>query len=131
MTLENICTSKDTSQRLAEAGFPQKGGLFYWCKPSGKLCLEEKVGDRRYYYRAFTFNELWKLLPKEIVSGGICVFKKKLYMTGLFDRDCTIEYHRNYNKTFLEYRTDRKLQEAAAELALWCVEKGYLTLVYE
>jgi len=134
MTLQDISTTQETSRKLKEAGFPQERGIAYWEKhhingwifiPSDEdLRLQEN-------YRAFTFYELWYLLPK-MLEKDLEMFWIDLYVSlqnppvnvvgytylDSNEKGCHIEILVTIRKELL--------QEAAAELALWCVKEGYL-----
>jgi len=82
MTLQDICTTQETSRKLKEAGFPQEGGIAYWCADllQGWLLLSKKEAetyncmDKSGYIRAWTFSELEDILrinpenPKEFLA---------------------------------------------------------------
>jgi hypothetical protein len=136
MPLEDICTSLEISRKLAEAGFPQEGGLNYWCFYFLDGFVGRELQTCRSYaarnsYRAFTFSELWEILPKEI---NFLDSKTLIYH---------LEFHKHSNYNFIGYirhsiqegellmdsmksKLHKQPQEAAAELALWCRKEGYL-----
>jgi len=144
MTLKQICTTLETSRRLKEAGFPQEGGIAYWGKHKRHkqlspkrwgvelseylIELEQYVGDFGCEkYRAFTFNELWEILPKDIIEKH-----KYRLQIGKTWNDCFLLYYWNVYPfedsidNNLERFIHKQPQKAAAELALWCVKEGYL-----
>jgi hypothetical protein len=153
MTLQDICTTLETSRKLKEAGFPQERGVAYWidneievtsCKPSeieydcthwsgGENCrrdcskceLSRKIKHK--VYRAFTFNELLNyfrnLKSRELMSTR-CFLEIDNYTHPSLIR-ATL-YDAWTNKLYAISRNNP--QEAAAELALWCVKEGYLNL---
>jgi len=162
MELRDICTTLETSRKLAEAGFPQEGGIAYWvsCYKEGIFIADEeydkvynsesyrKLKNKRptvfifmpaeevnfewnIYIRTWSFSELWEILPKEINFLGS---KTLLYH---------LEFHKHFNYNFIGYirhsiqegvllmdsmksKLHKQPQEAASELALWCVKEGYL-----
>jgi len=136
MELKNICTTQETSRKLKEAGFPQEGGIAYWEKhyingwifiPSDEdLRLQEN-------YRAFTFNELWDLLPKEInfLDSKTLIYHLEIKV---FFNHISIGYFRQSIQEgelltdSLRSKRHKVLQEAAAELALWAVKEGHINL---
>jgi hypothetical protein len=153
MTLRDICTSQETSRKLAEAGFPQEG-LFYWVECFQMIEKETEKGvyekkkiwflepteniNHSYhnYIRAFTFNELWELLPKKIETKNFTYYKH-------LNNDDVISYYcEAYNYIgdidigedgepgliliSFEIEQGENLSCAAAELALWCVKEKYL-----
>jgi hypothetical protein len=129
MTLENICTSLETSRKLAEAGFPQEGGLNYWCFYFLDGFVGRELQTCRSYaarnsYRAFTFSELWEILPKSIEEKTSNINK---YNWILELHPGFIGYYPSGTGKILN-RIEIKTtpQEAAAELALWCRKEGYL-----
>jgi len=157
MGLKDICTTQETSRKLKEAGFPQEGGIAYWLPLSGehlytnnpgedwKLGLQIDRTDWFYIpnrcakershtkYRAFTFNELWDLLPKEInfLDSKTLIYHLEIKV---FFNHISIGYFRQSIQEgelltdSLRSKRHKVLQEAAAELALWCVKEGYLNL---
>jgi len=168
MGLKDICTTQETSRKLKEAGFPQEGGIAYWLPLSGehlytnnpgedwKLGLQIDRTDWFYIpnrcakershtkYRAFTFNELWDLLPREIIwqygslereRNGTPIMKQKAFnltYNGVENRWGYWNFRDSLwliaNDDFTPPKNIHKPQEAAAELALWCVKEGYLNL---
>jgi len=142
MGLRNICTTQETSRKLAEAGFPQEGGIAYWCKEKEKWVLlpylpghecvihTPNIIDWRGFkeiekYRAWDFVELWELLPdriEEIEATYYLEMEKAVDGKGVSigHISCEAEMFRDIQAS--------KPQEAAAELALWCVKEGYLKL---
>jgi len=148
MTLQDISTTQETSRKLKEAGFPQEG-LFYWVEcfqmieketekgvyEKKKIWLLEPTENINHsyhnYIRAFTFSELWYLLPK-MLEKDLEMFWIDLYVSLQNPPVNVIGYtylDSNEKGCHIEILvTIRKelLQEAAAELALWCVKEGYL-----
>jgi hypothetical protein len=145
-TLQSICTSLETSRKLKEAGFPQEGGIAYWTKTKHKNWILLPYDVKREitirtpgivsfgeyeFYRAFTFNELWELLPK-MIEKDLEMFWIDLYVSlqtppinvigytylDSNEKGCHIKILVTIRKEFL--------QEAAAELALWCRKEGHL-----
>jgi hypothetical protein len=150
-TLQDICTSLETSRKLTEAGFPQEGGIAYWTKTKygnwillpydvkreitiytpGIVSFEEYK-----FYRAFTFNELWELLPKGIKYSGLiyriniythCGGDNMFYGIDKNDKILMEETNTEYeNALGYIWSLSNIPQEAAAELALWCRKEGHL-----
>lgn len=120
MTLKSICTSLELSRKLAEAGFEQEGGIAYWIK-SGREWKFLETCRLRYLFpnsiRAFTFNELWDLLPRCIKVGNKIYYKKLLVPSIAIYAVC--------NDWLQKIEKDTP-QEAAGELLLWCKDNGYL-----
>jgi len=158
MTLQDISTTQETSRKLKEAGFPQEGGIAYWLPLSGehlytnnpgedwKLGLQIDRTDWFYIpnrcakershtkYRAFTFNELWDLLPDKIgyhrkditfYTTYDTMKEKTAWGIGYYERRCDND---GCEDEELKHIENENLLEAAAELALWCVKEGYLNL---
>jgi len=129
MGLKNICTTQETSRKLKEAGFPQEGGIAYWFFPADYvqeqkwgLVPEYATGQEGEYIRAFTFSELWEILPNQIFNP----INERLYLLRLYPRFIGY-YPLDKSKELREEDYKRTTpQEAAAELALWCVKEGYL-----
>jgi hypothetical protein len=149
-TLQDICTSLETSRKLAEAGFPQEGGIAYWvsCYKEGIFIADEeydkvynsesyrKLKNKRptvfifmpaeevnfewnIYIRAWSFSELWEILPKIITIGNEIYYRRLLV-------PAMIGYLRTTQSKRYKLIQGENIQEAAAELALWCVKEGYL-----
>jgi hypothetical protein len=133
-TLQSICTFQETSRKLAEAGFPQEGGLFYWwrSRPSmietwneweiidkSKLDNIYTIGLVYEHYRAFTFSELWELLPNCIEYDDEIYYKR-------FLPPAIMIYVKGAEPRWLKKYEGDNPQEAAAELALWCRQEGHL-----
>jgi len=136
MTLQDICTSQETSRKLKEAGFEQENGIAYWCRYDTGWKLEINHGfNLREYIRAFTFSELWDLLPKKIETKNFTYYKH-------LNNDDVISYYcEAYNYIgdidigedgepgliliSFEIEQGENLSCAAAELALWCRKEGY------
>lgn len=143
MSLQDICTTLETSRKLKEAGFPQENGIAYWCADllQGWLLLSKKEAetyncmDKSGYVRAWFFNELWEILPREINTNGLqytlVLFPKEIgYLSvGFLLKGCPTddgECSGACNCSLISIAIRTKPQEAAAELALWCVKEGYL-----
>jgi len=148
MTLQDISTTQGTSRKLKEAGFSQFGGIRYWVRPKNGYWERynthtdtvEKSHEQwaliepdRFTilfqplmesYRAFTFSELWEILPERILcieNNKHCCFVIEMdrYSIAYIDkvkREVLMRINK-YNPI---------TQEAVAELALWAVKKGYL-----
>jgi len=132
MGLRNICTTQETSRKLKEAGFPQEGGIYYWTKQdkgwfiveSSCMDVSDIIGKDTPKYRAFTFNELWEILPERILcieNNKHCCFVIEMdrYSIAYIDkvkREVLMRINK-YNPI---------TQEAAAELLLWAKREGYL-----
>jgi hypothetical protein len=153
MNLQDICTSLETSRKLAEAGFEREGGIAYWvdneievtgCEPSeieyecthwsgGENCrrdcskceLSRKIKHKA--YRAFTFSELWEILPIQIFDNeNQIIYQLKLHKSSV-DGYMIIYYENIKDKAHRLIEKNSNLpQEAAAELALWCKKNKYL-----
>jgi hypothetical protein len=140
-TLQDICTSLETSRKLAEAGFPQEGGIAYWrqyykCEEDiaigkfswqldyaeefliDKEAIELEIARHR-NFRAWTFNELWEILPRIITIGNEIYYRRLLVLA-------MIGYLRTAQSKRYKLIQGENIQEAAAELALWCRKEGYL-----
>jgi hypothetical protein len=138
-TLQDISTAQETSRKLKEAGFPQEGGIAYWVMYSTAMggnatqflvmSGEYKYNQDKYIFpiRAFTFNELWDILPKDIIGkhqyrlqiGKTWNDSFLLYYQNVYPFEDSIDNN-------LERFVHKQPQEAAAELALWAVKEGYL-----
>lgn len=127
MTLKDICTSRDLSRRLDEAGFEQGDGIAYWILNgiTGKWEFMEKYEGAIPRARAFTFNELWELLPKRI-SEGRRTYYLNLEHGGISYKEATPrdELSCLYIQDF--HPIESTPQEAAGELLLWCRKNNYL-----
>jgi hypothetical protein len=138
MTLQDIVTSQETSRKLKEAGFSQEGGIAYWIRDN--FNGEWKFQEGKDYEgtipraRAFSFNELWELLPKKINWDymGLRRDRKgnRIKQEDTFYLICNaIENEWGYWSFIQEVwliHFKGNPQEAAAELALWCVKEKYL-----
>jgi hypothetical protein len=140
-TLQNICTTQETSRKLKEAGFPQEGGIAYWCsypitnyrsvwsfKEIPKINWQD---PHLLAYRAFTFNEPWEILPKKIEIEYI-VYYLGMYKDISEGREYigyltnTANFAEGDSLILMRNELKGNPQEAAAELALWCVKEGHL-----
>ena len=148
--LKDICTSQETSRKLAEAGL--RDSFFCWLRKWNEKDEEWVLGDKYdkewreqilgnvYYLPAFTFNELWDILPQEIrikEKRGhnypqVYSYEKrikyynseKVWIIGYYDDICDCK---GCDETGLGESIDSEiLQEAAAELVLWAIDEGYI-----
>jgi len=130
MTLQDITTTQETSRKLAEAGFKNSYFCWFtkWNEKDGEWILGDKydkewrlqICGNVYWLPAFTFSELWKILPDRIDINGFAYIK--IIKTG------TKEFYISYSKYACHIKgyANKQPQEAAAELALWAVKEGYL-----
>jgi len=129
MTLQDICTSLETSRKLAEAGFEQENGIAYWSyKEENTYILRHYNREGTLTIRAFTFNELWECLPTQIHDNDEMIIYQLECHKSSVDDSFTLGYNNiaigeeNIFVMFNKYEP----QEAAAELLLWCKQNGYL-----
>jgi len=124
MTLQDICTSLETSRKLAEAGFEQENGFFWYNfgskeKPNWKVDIYPQEHKSCGRFRAYTFNELWELLPNCIEYDDEIYYKR-------FLPPAIMIYVKGAEPRWLKKYEGNNPQEAAAELLLWCKQNGYL-----
>jgi len=139
-TLQDICTFQETSRKLKEAGFPQEGGIAYWVKYYKN---ETDFRANEFYWRldynkdslikqneflrgrieegnairAFTFNELWDILPMRIETPyGI-------YFKGLIGG---MIFYKSNDGNMLYFRAGTPLQDITARFFLECIRKEYV-----
>ena len=145
MTLRDIVTCKETSQKLAEAGLPQEGEGVYWIPMSGEhlvvgkpnkeydlgiridftnwFYIPNRHGKERSHikYRAWSFSELWDLLPPEFTEDATFYLNiSKIRETG----EMLIGY--SNMRVAIPKMCGGIPHEAAAELLLWVKNEGYL-----
>jgi hypothetical protein len=142
--LQDIFTLQETSRKLKEAGLSQENGIAYWCKyykdkahfRNNKYYWKLEINHGFYlmkYIRAWSFNELWKILPKKIVEKDIKGNKRDYYLNlehGMISyREIIMRDEEallrgvDYNSAFI-LPSFMQPQEAAAKLVLWCIEEG-------
>jgi hypothetical protein len=109
---------------LRRRDYHRRGGIAYWLANIRSWKLNTQITSKDIpAYRAFTFNELWEILP--------------LYLD-LKDEFWFLEMHKKRGCTEIGYfqvgetlpdsiieLDNNILHEAAAELVLWCIEEGY------
>ena len=129
MTLRDIFTCKETSQKMAEVGFPQEGGIAYlhYCELENDWELKEsfRVGK---CVRAWSFSELWDLLPIQIIDNdNMEVYQINVHKSSV-DSSFIIQYFniKDRRESLIRFAGEQQPQEAAAELLLWVKNEGYL-----
>ena len=123
MTLKDIVTSLELSKKLAKAGVSQEGGIAYWIENgiTGKWEFTENYEGTIPRARAFTFNELWEMLPESIEDGKWFL----LDLSKIRENGNLLIGYANMAIGILKMCSGIP-QEAAGELLLWCIEQGYV-----
>ena len=139
--IEKYVVSLDLAKKLKEAGYPQKGGGWYWYSSIENalwrlMFLDEFDGefnqDIETFLKAPLAEEILEELPKMIywkpavgnlnITGYRLTIKKDTFETGC--------YHVGYKNidriVWAGNFRDNKLSNALARLWLWLKENGYL-----
>jgi hypothetical protein len=140
MTPKDIVVIRELAEKMAKAGFPQEGGIWYWVDDKinkSKLIKEEEINKLfHYYYRAPTFSEIWQELPDSIERKWNIVSESGIILRTEVEWDY-LELHKLDGNDGVEigyYPFEGKIpiqihnkrpEDAAAELWLWVRENGY------
>lgn len=141
MNLESICTSLEMSKKLQEVGFKEET-CFGWItiehyqgeqEPAFETVLDYLSDSKKYVdlIPAYTFEQIYKVLPEEISeifkdSDGkeyeVSQLGKLIYR---FDGLWLVGYY-GYREDDINYSDN--LADATAKCFIWCVENNFLTL---
>ena len=125
MNLEQIVTSKEISQQLAEVGV-EHDSFFCWRglvknKEVIYSIVRNKERGYKIQYPAYTATELMELLPDEANFGG----EYDLGLTIEKDDDYYVASYDLYDETE-GYQYDKKFTDALGRMALYLSKEGLL-----